>query len=60
MIREEMRMDDWDDDAGSDVGYRLEDLIVLHGATNAEELRRALIAPPATHAGARGSSTFAI
>jgi len=53
-------MDDWDDDAGSDVGYRLEDLIVLHGATNAEELRRALIAPPATHAGARGSSTFAI
>ena len=44
-------MDDWDADAGSDVGYRLEDLIALHSATNAEELWRALIAPPATPAG---------
>ncbi|MGH2513725.1 MAG: hypothetical protein ACRDGQ_13700, partial [Candidatus Limnocylindrales bacterium] len=46
-----MRIDDWHDDAGSDIGDRLEDLIGLHGATNAEELWRALIAPPAALAG---------
>lgn len=44
-------MDDWEADDGPDVGHRLEDLIALHGAADAEELSRVLIAPPATPAG---------
>ncbi len=51
MTPEEMAMDDRDADDGPDVGYRLEDLIALHGAASAEELWRVLIAPPATPAG---------